>query len=115
MDIRTLSDDKLEAAYGIRYQAVYPARDNDSVPVGFGWAVVEPGGATEPHEHPEHECFLIISGSGVVRVGTETSSVSSRQAVLLPADVSHEIRNDSADRLVLLSVYWNGELGGVDL
>jgi methionyl-tRNA synthetase len=116
MLIRKSGEDQLEDAYGIRYQQIYPHGGEQLAPWGVGRAVVEPGGATEPHDHEDHEMFVFVSGHGVLTVDGEEREVGPEVTALLPAGSRHQVRNTSdTERLVFLSVYWPVEHGPIDL
>lgn len=56
---------------------------------------IEAGGAIPGHSHPwEHEIY-VLKGSGRVRIGEETYSVSEGKALLIPPDVEHEYQADA--------------------
>jgi mannose-6-phosphate isomerase-like protein (cupin superfamily) len=66
-------------------------------------ATVPPGGATEPHRHPEtEEIYYILRGTGRMTVGDEARDVAALDAVLIPPGVRHTIRNTGTDDLVFL-------------
>jgi mannose-6-phosphate isomerase-like protein (cupin superfamily) len=116
MLIRKTSDDQLVDAYGIRYQQIYPNGGEQLAPWGVGRAVVEPGGATEPHHHEDHEMFIFLSGNGILTVDGEEGEVSPEVTALLPAGSTHQVRNpNTTERLVFLSVYWPASHGPIDL
>jgi methionyl-tRNA synthetase len=116
MLIRPMTETELTDAYGIRYQQLYPHGGEDLAPWGFGKAVVEPGGATEPHQHEENEVFVFLEGNGEITIGDERAAVHRDMAVLIPAGSRHQVTNGSADtRLVFLSVYWPQDHGPVSL
>ncbi|WP_084557558.1 cupin domain-containing protein [Hamadaea tsunoensis] len=116
MLIRRMDDAQLSDAYGILFQQLYPHGGEELAPWGFGRAVVEPGGSTDPHEHPEHECFIFLSGTGTMTIGDESSPVDAQTSVLIPGGLRHHVANTSAgERLVFLSVYWPAEHGPTDL
>jgi len=116
MLLRDMTDDKLVDAYGIRYQPLYPAGGEDLAPWGFGRAVIEPGGATEPHSHDENEVFVFLSGTGEMTIGDERQPVGPGMAVLIPAGSRHHVTNASSEeRVCFLSIYWPARYGRIDL
>ncbi|HEX4700795.1 MAG TPA: cupin domain-containing protein [Pseudonocardiaceae bacterium] len=111
-----MGEEQLVDAYGIRYQQLYPHHGDDLAPWGVGRAVIEPGGTTDPHEHPDHEMFVFLSGHGTLTVGDEERAVGPEITALIPAGQRHHVRNaDPTERLVFLSVYWPVEHGRIDL
>lgn len=116
MLIRETGEDQLVDAYGIRYQQIYPHGGDELAPWGVGRAVIEPGGATDPHDHADHEMFVFVSGSGTLIVDGEERHVGPDVTALLPAGCRHQVCNPSStDRLVFLSVYWPVSHGPIEL
>ena len=116
MLIREMGEAQLADAYGIRYQQLYPHGGDQLAPWGVGRAVVEPGGATEPHEHADHEMFVFLSGTGILTVNGEECRVGRDVTAPLPAVSRHHVSNPgTAQRLVFLSVYWPASHGPIDL
>lgn len=116
MLLRSITDHELTDAYGIRYQQIYPHGGEELAPWGFGRAVVQPGGVSDPHEHEENEVFLILEGTGEMVIGDECRLVVSGEAVLIPGHSPHHIRNtSSSEPLVFLSIYWPEDQGHIEL
>ncbi|MGW7279650.1 cupin domain-containing protein [Streptomyces sp. NPDC054844] len=116
MLIRPVTDHELVDAYGIRFQQVYPGGGEELAPWGFGRAVVEPGGVTDPHAHEENEVFLILEGTAEMTIGDEQRPVGPNSAVFIPGGSRHHIRNTSStESLAFLSIYWAQEQGRIDL
>ncbi len=64
-----------------------------------------PGALSLRHYHPaSEESYLILSGSGRVTLDGKTRTVSPGDAVAIPANVVHQIVNDSPAELVFLAV-----------
>jgi quercetin dioxygenase-like cupin family protein len=65
----------------------------------------EPGQAHAPHAHEgQDKLYLVLEGSGVVRVGDEAEVLSSGDAAFAPAGVVHSIHNSGTDRLIVMAV-----------
>jgi mannose-6-phosphate isomerase-like protein (cupin superfamily) len=107
MIVRTMHDGALGAEHGIGFQLVYPAGGEDAADWGFGRAVVPPGASTEPHDHPEHEAFVLLRGCGIMTVDGEERAVAAGDVVLIPAGAEHRLRNTSGSvELEFLDIYW---------
>jgi mannose-6-phosphate isomerase-like protein (cupin superfamily) len=116
MLIKPFDDSQLVDAYGIKYHQLYPAGGDHLADWGFGRAVIEPGGRTDPHQHTENEVFIILGGAGEMVIGEESSPIAAGEFVLIPADREHQLRNGSAtESLEFLSIYWPLGLGALDL
>jgi mannose-6-phosphate isomerase-like protein (cupin superfamily) len=50
------------------------------------------GGAVYPHEHPTHEFYFVMDGSGVMTVGAEDRDVSRGDLIYIPPDTVHSLR-----------------------
>ena len=62
-----------------------------------------PGQAQKVHSHEgSDKIYLVLRGAGRFTVGEEESDLAEGHAVIARAGVSHGVRNDSADELVLL-------------
>jgi mannose-6-phosphate isomerase-like protein (cupin superfamily) len=66
-------------------------------------ATLPPGGRTREHYHPQaEEIYVILRGSGRVRVGEEERDVGPWDAVAIPPGVRHVIWNMGEGELVFL-------------
>jgi mannose-6-phosphate isomerase-like protein (cupin superfamily) len=54
------------------------------VPVGSGQS---------PHKHAPEQCYYIVRGNGLMMIGDETQQVGAGDAVYIPPDSMHGIRN----------------------
>ncbi|MGY3610594.1 MULTISPECIES: cupin domain-containing protein [unclassified Bradyrhizobium] len=76
----------------------------------FGASVVElaPGDAVDPHDHPEHELWLLISGRGEFEVDGQVREVSETTLCYMSPHQTHTIRNISQDgALKFVSIWWD--------
>ena len=65
---------------------------------------LEPGQSQKPHAHEGcDKVYLVVEGSGRVRVGDETRALARGEAVLAGSGEVHGIENDSGARLVVLT------------
>lgn len=112
---RTLNAADLQPRNGIRYQPLHLIGPEELSTLGFGWAVVDPGGRTAGHSHPEPECYVVIQGEATMRIGDESAPVSAGQAVFVPSGEHHQILNQGLGVLVYVAVYWHPELDRMPL
>jgi quercetin dioxygenase-like cupin family protein len=64
----------------------------------LGVARLPPGGALNEHRHTQEEIYLVLEGSGLVRVGDEEIAVKAGSAVFIPGDALHSCENaDTVD------------------
>ena len=64
---------------------------SENLTVGF--ASLPPGGALNEHRHKQEEVYLVLEGSGLVRVGDEELTVEAGSVVFIPGDVLHSCEN----------------------
>ena len=65
----------------------------------------EPGQEHALHAHAGQEkLYVVLEGSGEVRVGDETESLAAGDAAFAPSGVVHSIRNPGPGRLVVMVV-----------
>ncbi|MFQ5857525.1 MAG: cupin domain-containing protein, partial [Anaerolineae bacterium] len=66
---------------------------------------VAPGARSRPHRHITcEEIYFVVSGTGVVYLGSQTQAVSSGYVIHIPPGVRHMVENDSAMPLRLFVV-----------
>src|ERR1017187_10848661 len=49
------------------------------------------GGSVDPHSHPTHEFYYIISGRGIMKIADEEREVGQGDLIRIPPDVVHSI------------------------
>jgi quercetin dioxygenase-like cupin family protein len=65
----------------------------------------EPGQEHAAHSHAgQDKLYVVLEGSGAVRIGEETRELSAGDAAFAPSGVVHSIRNTGAGRLVVMAV-----------
>jgi len=66
---------------------------------------LEPGQAQRVHSHSEQDkVYLVLEGQAVFSIGGDEELLAPGMAVIARAGVPHGVRNDSANRVVLLVV-----------
>ncbi len=65
----------------------------------LGVARLPPGGALNEHRHKQDEIYLVLEGSGLVRVGDEEFAVEAGSAVFIPGDAVHSCENTGTSDL----------------
>jgi len=64
---------------------------------------VEPGEMQFLHAHEQEQCYYIISGTGAMIVDDQTAEVQAGEAVFIPSNASHGIKNTGPDILIYLT------------
>jgi mannose-6-phosphate isomerase-like protein (cupin superfamily) len=67
------------------------------------WVEVAPGSSQKQHHHEPEQVYVIIKGTGRMKVGEEESEVAPGDMVYIPPDVPHSIVNTSTEALVYVS------------
>ena len=75
--------------------AFQPGELKDATRGGFlelvsEWEVAG-GGIVDPHSHPTHEFYYIISGRGIMKIADEEREVGQGDLIRIPPDVVHSI------------------------
>jgi len=53
---------------------------------------VSVGGEVFPHSHPTHEFYFMMSGRGVMTIGTDQREVAPGDLIYIPPDATHSLR-----------------------
>ena len=71
----------------------------------LGVASLPPGGTLREHRHTQEEVYLVLDGSGLVRVGAEELAVEAGSAVFVPGDALHSCENTGTSDLRVAYVF----------
>jgi mannose-6-phosphate isomerase-like protein (cupin superfamily) len=67
-------------------------------------AKLQPSLSYEPHEHQDHEeIYYIISGSGHIKIGDESSRFRDGDVIYIPEKTMHSITNDGEQMVEFLA------------
>ncbi|WP_412543126.1 cupin domain-containing protein [Longispora sp. K20-0274] len=103
----TSNDAALTNEYGIQVGRWSQYENLSGLPFDAMWCVIEPGGSTTEHGHPEVEYMVVLSGFGRLTTPNAATEIEPGTVLLLDSDETHVIDNLSdSERLVLLSTYW---------
>ena len=53
---------------------------------------VRPGGRVDPHSHPTHEFYFVMTGVGTMIIGGEERDVAPGDLIYIPPDEVHSLR-----------------------
>ncbi len=67
------------------------------------WVDVAPGKIQALHHHPEVQIYVIIAGSGVMKIGKALEFVSVGDCVFIPSNENHGIENTGIVTLTYIS------------
>lgn len=108
MHIQRKRDECSKYEYGCDLRRLYPWKGVAAPLWGGSIASVRPGEATTPHAHDESETFLVLQGSGKMRIEAEEEVLVAGDVVFIPKNETHSFQNlSSAEPLVFLSIYWD--------
>ncbi|MEV7190831.1 cupin domain-containing protein [Streptomyces sp. NPDC093510] len=85
---------------------VLPRAIGRDMPFTLNTAVVDAGAELPLHSHPQHEIWVVSSGSGVLDRGEETFEIAAGDVVLFESGIEHHLTNNGPVELRLVSVYW---------
>lgn len=107
MPVLKLSAEAFRHEYGIQCHRYFPQAALDT-PFGASYCVVEPGGATSPHQHHEGETFYVAAGQGRMAIANEPDrDVAAGDVIYLPAHAVHTLTNTADAPLAFFSVWWD--------
>ena len=61
---------------------------------------VRPGGRVDPHSHPTHEFYFVMTGHGVMTVDGEDREIGPGDLVYIPPDLVHSLRPLGEDETI---------------
>lgn len=70
----------------------------------LAYAMLPAGNVIEEHVDEVEEIYFILSGGGIMKVGSEEREVKEGDAIWLPAGEPHALTNTKEDMMVILVV-----------
>jgi len=64
---------------------------------------VEPQGMQFLHAHEEPQCYYVVRGTGLMIIDEEERGVRDGEAIFIPSNATHGIKNIGSERLVYLT------------
>jgi quercetin dioxygenase-like cupin family protein len=55
---------------------------------------VQPGATLQAHQHPTHEYWFVLDGTGIMQVSSEAKRIGEGELVYTPPNTPHMLRND---------------------
>ena len=108
MYAKKFEDTKYEEHFGNKYNILLPREITEGLQLAL--VKVKKGSLTPKHTHKDEEqAYIILKGSGVVRLNDEEKEVGERMIVYIPRGTEHEIKNTGKDELTYIYVAnWPG-------
>lgn len=88
---------------GLRSSVLLQAGDTPGAALAVTWVEVQPGAEQAPHSHDPQQVYVIISGTGRMRVAGELREASRGDLVFVPSGALHGIVNTGTETLAYLS------------
>jgi mannose-6-phosphate isomerase-like protein (cupin superfamily) len=97
-----------EPAYNTHARRIFPWPGVPEPSWGGAWVAVDPGETVTPHSHDEKEAFFVVAGEGRWRMGEQERKVGFGDTLYMTPFVEHSLTSTGAERLVFLSIWWDG-------
>ena len=104
MDTQRIAEAPLNERGGQKSYLLLTEGQFGSKNLAVTWVEGVPGSEQPMHEHPDREqCYVIVQGRGLMRVGDEEREVSAGTLVFVPPATAHAIRNTGREPLIFVS------------
>jgi mannose-6-phosphate isomerase-like protein (cupin superfamily) len=89
--------------HGLRSHIFLQQGDPPGTKLAITWVDIPPGASQMLHRHEPEQVYVIVEGTGRMRVGEEEEDVVAGDLIYIPPNVVHAIENRSEDVLSYLS------------
>ena len=95
----------INTGHGSEIRALIDRTTSEITQCSLAEETLPPGCAVTPHRHRQiEEIYYIVSGRGLMTVGEETREVEAGDAVYVPRDQRHTLKNTGAEPIKLVLV-----------
>ena len=101
----TWPDEEVAARGLVYWKTLLSADVTPSEALTMGIAKIPPGEALHEHRHQQAEIYLILEGTGLVRIDGKARPVGAGSAVFIPGNVVHSCENTGASDLRFAYVF----------
>lgn len=77
--------------------------NSGSKDISIQFTDVETNGMQFVHSHEQEQCYYIISGTGLIIIDDQSEEVKEGDAIFIPSNSSHGIKNIGNNRLTYLT------------
>ena len=85
-----------------------------------GYVVIQPKGTIPLHAHSNEEIYILLKGTGKIKLGAKEEIVEAISAVYIEPNAEHFLQNMGEDEMVMIFVYspagianhWSEEMAG---
>jgi mannose-6-phosphate isomerase-like protein (cupin superfamily) len=88
---------------GLSSRILLQAGDRSDAALAVTWVDVQPGAEQHLHSHDPQQVYVVITGTGRMRVGEATRDVSGGDLVFVPSRALHGIVNTGTGTLTYVS------------
>ena len=88
---------------GVVSRLLHSEKDATDTELTVTWVEVEPGSEQVLHSHAPEQVYVTVAGEGRMRVGGTERDVSAGDAVHIPSNTEHGIRNTGDETLEYVS------------
>ena len=99
-----LSESPKRIRPGLVSHILLQSGDTSTDNLAIAWVMVEPGAAQQPHHHVPEQAYVVVSGQGRIKVGSNIANVMSGDLVYVPSNAEHAVENVGTERLIYVSV-----------
>ena len=89
----------------IRWRTLLSGEKTPSKQLSMGTLELPPNTALLPHHHAPIEVYYLTQGQGLLRIGDEDREVKAGDVVYIPGNLTHGIKNLSAQTLKLVWMF----------
>ena len=101
----TWPDEEVAARGLVYWKTLLSADVTPSEALTMGIAKIPPAEALHEHRHQQAEIYLILEGTGLVRIDGKARPVGAGSAVFIPGNVVHSCENTGASDLRFAYVF----------
>src|SRR5690349_3432648 len=102
-----ISAARAEAEFGMACQRLVPwAGEHPEPPFGAMACFLPAIATSEPDCHDQDEVMIVLSGSGTVQIGDESTAIGAGDVVAIARNREHTVHNPDQTTLAWVSVYW---------
>ena len=99
-----LSESPKRIRPGLISHILLQSGDTSTDNLAIAWVTVEPGAAQQSHHHVPEQAYVVVSGLGRIKVGSDIADVKAGDLVHVPSNAEHVFENVGTERLTYVSV-----------
>lgn len=88
---------------GLRSHLLLGRDDGPGVDLSVTWVDIEPGAGQVPHDHEPQQVYVVVAGTGRMRVGENERDLSPGSLAFIPPNTTHGITNTGDEVLSYVS------------